>query len=340
MPSRLVVNVLKSKAVLIALGLVLAAVPVAAAPGAFQLTAEAACLTFSPIVALSWTLSSGATHYEFLRDGQPFTLTKYAGPNTFFYDADVVIGGPSHSYVIRASDGGPVTTDSNTVTIAPITILCAPARPAAFTITGKPFCIPGDALHTPAPGVHLNWRSVAYASTFDVYRDGVFLYRDQAYADEFSYDFLELKPASGGPAFTYSVVARNSAGASPSNAVTLVVPSDICVTAPPGPPPGSFTVSVNEFCRDGAPAVHVQWSAASNAGSYVVNRNGVPISGALSARTTVYDDNTPVVGAVYTYLVTASSMFSTLGGDSGALQNLRVTGAVCASPPRRRAATH
>lgn len=341
MPSRLLLNYLKSKAVRIALGLALAAVPAAAAPGAFELTASASCLTYSPIVSLSWTPSSGATHYEFLRDGQPFTLVKYVGPNPFFYDADVVVGGPSHSYVIRASDGGPVTTDSNTVTIAPITLLCAPAPPPSFTIIVKPFCIPGDALHAPTPGVYLNWRRVPYASTFDVYRDGKFLYKEQAYSDEDLYEFFELKPTSGGPAFTYSVVARNSVGTSTSSAVTLIVPSDICVTAPPGPAAGPFAASANEFCRNGAPAVHVQWSTASNAASYVVTRNGVAVSGALSSQTTSFDDDTVVVGELYGYIVLASSVFSTAAGDTYAgAGGFRVSAAVCAAPPRRRAATH
>jgi hypothetical protein len=178
MPSRLLLNFLKSKAVRIALGMVLAAVPAAAAPGPFQLTGGSTCFAYSPIVSLSWTLSSGATHYEFLRDGQPFTLIKYAGVTPFFYDADVVIGGPSHSYVIRASDGGPVTTDSNTLTTAPITFQCAPGPPASFTISGRPFCIPGDAQHTNKPGVYLEWRRVTYASNFEVYRDGMLIYRD------------------------------------------------------------------------------------------------------------------------------------------------------------------
>ena len=291
---------LKSLAVIASLVLSAVAVPCNAAPGPFELSATGGCFSYSPVIYISWTSSSGATRYEVLRDGQPYTLKKSNSPNgAVFYDDDVVTGGPAHSYAVRATDGGPVATDSNTVTTA-VTFQCAPAPPAAFTISGKPFCAPGNAQHSPTPGVYLSWDRVKYASHFDVYRDGVFVYRVQAFGDQILYDY-QAAPVSGA-SFTYSVVAENPLGKSTSNSVVITVPPDVCVTQPPPPAAGPFTVAASGFCNNVTPAVHLQWSPSANVYSYIVYRNGSLIA-TLPSPITSFDDTAALADGSYSYFV-------------------------------------
>lgn len=291
---------LKSLAVIASLVLSGLAVPCNAAPGPFELSASGGCFSYSPAIFISWTSSSGATRYEVLRDGQPYTLKKSNSPNgSVLYDDDVVTGGPAHSYAVRASDGGPVTTDSNTVTVA-VTFQCASAPPAAFTISGKPFCAPGAPQHSPTPGVYLSWNGAKYASHFDIYRDGAFVFRLQAFEDQILYDY-QAAPVSGG-SFTYVVVAENPLGKSTSNSVVLSVPPDICVTQPPPPAAGPFTVSANGFCNNRTPAVHLQWSPSANVDSYLAYRNGNIIA-SLPAAITSFDDTAALSDGSYSYFL-------------------------------------
>jgi hypothetical protein len=71
--------------------------------------------------------------------------------------------------------------------------------------------------------------------------------------------------------------------------------------------PGTFAASVRGFCNDGAPAVRIDWSAASGAESYVVTRNGLTLPGGRSSAPAVYVDSTTTIGQTYAYSVTASN---------------------------------
>lgn len=317
---------LKTIGILAALLLSTVAAPSQAAPGAFELSATAACFSYSPVIYISWTTSAGATHYDIFRDGQPITLKKDIEPSgSYLYD-DAVTGDPPHSYVIRARDAAGLTTDSNVVTIA-VTSQCAPGPPAAITISGKAFCIVGDATHSPRPGAYLSWDRVHYASHFDVFRDGVFFFRIQAYSDQILYDFQQLKPAAGGPAFRYSVIAENPLGKSTSNEVVLTIPDDVCITAPPPFAPGPFNVSATPFCNNATPAVHLQWSAASNAGSYTVIRNGVPVSTVLPSATISFDDTAALSDGLFSYYVRATAAG---GAAASNIANVSIDSAACA----------
>jgi hypothetical protein len=396
------------KAVVVVLAFRVSTVPAIAAPGAFQLTGAPVCFVYTPSVALQWTASSGATSYELIRDdGQHTTLAMGA---LSYFDTNVVAGGPAHAYFVRAGDGGSVPTDSNTVTVPPPANQCSPP-PSPFTITGNAYCYPGDPTRTMRPAIHVSWSSVFYATSYELYRNGVLAGSFKGGAGGYSLDDL-LSP--GGLTFTYYVIAKNAAGISTSSPVTVFAPAGICDTAPPVPVlygnascgtsthapavtlqwtfvsgvngwrlyrdavsyvvpvsrefvdtavvaghaytynvstnglsaplsnpitvsvptscasgPGAFNAAASAFCKSGVPAVHIQWSAAAGVQSYVVNRNGLPVSGTLSSSAVSFDDTGAISGQSCSYTVVASNA----GGSSIALADTVVPSAALCPPP-------
>ncbi len=276
------------------------AIPAAAAPGAFQLTGTAVCTSNAPAVSLQWTPSRGATSYDVIRDdGQhPFVLNGYA------YDTNVVTGGPAHTYFVRASDGGPVTTDSNSVSVAPFPTPCSPA-PVPFTITGFAYCDPGDPQHSMSPAVQVEWHSVLYAASFDLYFNGVFFSTLASHGSSL-FTYVGRGDWLAGQTITFYVVARNPVGTSTSNTIELTVAADICSAAPPVP-----VLSGSAVCDNNAhvPAVQLDWTDVPGASGYQLFRNGVPyvIPGNFG-----YTDKNVVPGQTYTYNVATTGLAAPL----------------------------
>ncbi len=276
------------------------AIPAAAAPGAFQLTGTAVCTSNAPAVFLQWTPSSGATSYDVIRDdGQhPVALNGYA------YDKNVVTGGPAHTYFVRASDGGPVTTDSNSVSVAPFPTPCSPA-PVPFTITGFAYCDPGDPQHSMSPAVQVEWHSVLYAASFDLYFNGVF-FSTLASNGSSLFTYVGRGDWLAGQTITFYVVARNPVGTSTSNTIELTVAADICSASPPVP-----VLSGSAVCDNNAhvPAVQLDWTEVPGASGYQLFRNGVPyvIPGNFG-----YTDKNVVPGQTYTYNVATTGISAPL----------------------------
>jgi len=272
-----------------------------AAPGAFTLTGTASCFFYTPSVSLQWTSSSGATSYELIRDdGQHTAVTK---GSLFIFDTNVVVGGPAHTYFVRASDAGPIPTDSNTVSAAPPANQCSPP-PDPFTISGNAYCYPGDPTRTMRPAIHVKWSSVLYATSYDLYRNGVAAGSFKGGAGGYSLDDL-LNP--GGLTFTYYAVAKNAAGTSTSNSLVVTAPADICVTAPP-----VTVLSGSASCGTGTqvPSVTLQWTFVFGASGWQLYRDGV-LYASLPVSSSYVDTNVSA-GHTYTYSIATNGLSAPL----------------------------
>ena len=284
--------------------LILAALPAAAAPGAFTITGTPACSLFPPAIVFQWTPSSGATSYELIRDDGQHTdmsVSSFYIYNLFYYSTDIVAGGPARSYFVRASDGTG-TTDSNTVTIAPATASCVPV-PDPITITGKALCYPGTPQSVMSPGVQLDWHAARLATSYDVYKDDVFVSNVRGGSDLYTY--IVALP-SGGFTTRYRVVAKNSVGTSTSNTAEILIPADICVTAPPVP-----VLSGSATCNavSQTPNVVLNWTSVGVPIGWQLFRNGIPYT---LPKGITYTDTGVEPGHSYTYNIATTALSAPL----------------------------
>lgn len=255
------------------------------------LSGSAACNTSTnpahAVVNLTWTASTNATAYQIFRNG-----SAYAAATSTAYTDDNVSVGQSYSYMVRATNNSG-SADSNTINVDVPTNICGTA-PGAFTLTGGVACVNG------AGGVHLSWTASSAATGYNIFRNNVQLAGPTTAT---SYD--DNSGLTVGSSYSYRVAAVNASGTTQSNTISVDVSGPNC-----GPPGASIVSSVTPFCTSGAspaPALRVSWPAVPNASSYVVNRNGSPISGTLSAATTSYDDTSVAPGQTYYYTVTATN---------------------------------
>jgi hypothetical protein len=295
---------LRSTVIRVALAAALVTLPAAAAPGTFTLTGTPACSLFPPAIVFQWTPSNGATSYELIRDdGQHTVMTASPGYySNYFYDyADIVLDGPARSYFARASDGT-ATTDSNTITVAAPATGCVP-RPDPIAIVGKAICYPGNPQRVMSPGVELDWHAARLATSYDLYRDGVFSTSFHAGGDVYT-DYVAFD--SGGFITTYYVVAKNSAGTSTSNPVEITVPADICVAEPAVPVlSGSATCEASSH----VPTVALSWTTVNGPTGWQLFRNGVSYA---VPHGLAYSDTNVEPGHAYTYNVATNSLSAPL----------------------------
>jgi hypothetical protein len=97
---------------------------------------------------------------------------------------------------------------------------------------------------------------------------------------------------------TYTLTASGPAGNTTAQTTVIV-----------GNPPGSFALTVGNWCSGSGPMLTVTWGASSGATGYDLSRDGVLLAPDLT--TTAYYDSAVVPGATYTYLVTAKNAFGT-----------------------------
>jgi fibronectin type 3 domain-containing protein len=286
------------------------------APAAPSLVGSAACDTTGPraIVNLTWSGSPTAASYVISRtpSSSPFPVTT---TGTAYTDTTVNPGG-SYTYKVTAINSGG-STDSNPKTTNVSESICPPGP---LTATATAFCAAGPPV---APAVHVTWTASAFATSYVVKRDGTPV---SGTLSSSTSSFDDFNGVTANQTYNYTVIASNA------TADTASPPSPVTITGLPctPPPPGSFAASVGQLCSLGAPDAHVTWSASSGASSYVVNRNGSPISGSLSSGTTSFDDANVTPGQTYTYTVTATS-----GGGSTTSASSTLTIASCGNntPP-------
>jgi hypothetical protein len=294
-----------------------ATMPLPAAPGAFTLSGSAYCSDVDsgqPGVHLSWTTSVNATQYDIYFPGQGKIGSVPAGGSNTYDTTYFVSIFQTRSYYLIANDASGGTATSNTVDVFIPGDVCPP-RP--FTVSGNASCDNGS------PAVHLRWTASSQQPTFRVYRDGSQISGDLNWSNLGFND----KTAVAGHSYTYTVTATNGSKTTTAPPLNISISSTMCSSGPP--PPGPFSASASAFCVNNAPAVHVSWTGSSDATSYVVSRNGAPISGTLPATAMSFDDTAAPVGQSSTYVVMASNS----GGSASATAGTVVPTASVCSPP-------
>jgi fibronectin type 3 domain-containing protein len=144
-----------------------------------------------------------------------------------------------------------------------------------------------------SPAEQLDWPYARYATSYDIYRNGVFYHAVAGSAD--LYTFIGF-PIVNGPTNSYYVVAKNAAGTTTSNTVTFTIPADICVTMPP-----IAVLSGSAQCHPQThqPFASLNWTSVPAAFGWQLYRDGapyvVPHSGLF------YADTNVVSGHTYTY---------------------------------------
>jgi fibronectin type 3 domain-containing protein len=286
-------------------------------PGPFTLDGSVSCDTSGPraVISLTWTAATAAETYQIFRNSSPITSTS----NTNYTDTSVNPG-QTYTYKITATNSGG-STDSNTKSIDVSNTVCPAAAPA---ISATATCVAGPPF---APAVHVAWSAVPFATSYVVNRSGTPISAVLP-ADATSFDDTNV---SGGQTYSYSVTASNSQGSATSASAQATVANVPCLPNPPGP----FSASANAGCDNSAPVAHVSWTTSSSATSYVVNRNGNPISPSFSSSTAQFNDTTVISGQSYTYTVTAGNASGTATTSSPA----DVTVPACGIPPSAFAAS-
>jgi len=273
-------------------------------PGPLTATATASCAAGPPVTPaahVEWTVSAFATSYVVKRDGTAVSGT-LPSSTTSFEDFSGVKANQTYTYTVTATNaGGNATSPPAQVTITGVP--CAPPPPGSFNASVNQQCNLG------APTAHVSWNQSTSADTYVVNRDGVAI-SGSFPSNKTSFDDVNITP---GQTYTYTVTATSGGGSTTSSPAMLTVASCGNNT----PPPSAFEAGVNTFCNSGSPAVHVFWTVGNNATSWVVNRNGSPVSGTLTADS--YNDTTVTAGQTYTYSVVASNSGGSTTAQAGSI---------------------
>jgi hypothetical protein len=270
------------------------------APPVAVLSGEVKCdpQTHHPVVSLSWSIVPGVDGWKLYRDG-----SVYAVPQGWvFVDTNVL---PGHMYTYNIATNGLSAPLSNPITVAVSNAICLPDP---VSVTPTLFC------NISGPAVRLNWSPSANAVTYSVLRGATTLVsglKDPVYTDS---------ATDAGVTYAYQVIASNDIGSTPSPSVTVTVGDEIC-------PPSSFTASALATCSNATPSVLLTWLASAHAASYVVSRDGLAVSGTLSATTREFVD-APAIG-FHSYSIRATNA----SGFQNANASISLSGTVCSSAP-------
>jgi fibronectin type 3 domain-containing protein len=280
-------------------------------PSAPVLDGSASCDTTGPraFVSLTWSAATGAAGYQIIRNNAPL-----AGTSGTAYTDTTVNAGQTYAYKIIATNNGG-STDSNTKIIDIPTAICPPATPTA---SATPTCVAGPPT---APAIRVTWTSAAFAASYVVNRGGTPISGSLS-ADTTSFDDANV---TAGQTYSYTVTASNTSGSATSPAAQATVANLPCIPNAPG----QFSAAANAGCEGNVAVVHVSWTTSTGADSYVVKRDGAPVSGTLPASSTAnFNDTNLPSGHSYTYTVTASNGSGTTTTSSPA----SVTVSSCGSP--------
>jgi hypothetical protein len=226
--------------------------------------------TLCNVVRVSWNAVSGATSYNIYRNGV------YIGNDTASPYNDAPGNTSTHSYTVRASNGCGLSALS---TANSGWANAAPATPSGVAASDGTYC--GQ--------VRITWNAAARATSYDIYRNGVFVANDAASP------FLDVPGNTS--THSYTVRARNTCGTSGLSAAN----SGWANAAPPAP------AGVSASDGTAGCLVRVSWTAAPRATSYEVYRDGALVG---TPAASPYDDN-PGDNNPHSYTVRAKNACGT-----------------------------
>ncbi|NHM01439.1 N-acetylmuramoyl-L-alanine amidase [Flavobacterium difficile] len=267
-----------------------------AVPGSFTLTATPQCNGTTSQVALSWTTSANATSYDVYRDNVVYA----ANITGTTYLNTAVVAGTTYNYSVKAKNTTATQTTNSNGTLTVIASNCNPI-PGAFTITVTPECS-----GTGTPRNKLTWTASANATSYNVYRNGVL------YASSLTGTTYTNTAVTSGTTYSYYVVAKNATTTQTNNSNgTQTVVALNCAA------PGAFTISATAECNGTTSRVNLSWTAAANATSYDIYRNGSLYAADVTG--TQFLNTFVTVGTSYTYAMVAKNNIGTVANSNGTL---------------------
>jgi fibronectin type 3 domain-containing protein len=280
-------------------------------PAPPTLSGSASCDSVStpkrPFVSLSWSASSGATSYDIVRGSEVIQTTTATAVNDFS-----VAAGGTYTYTVRATNSGGAS-ESNAITVSVAADICGIA-PGSFTISTAASCSGG------AAKVTVSWSASAGAKSYVVERDGAAISQSLP-APAQSFD--DTNPPTDSP-LAYSVRAANDSGTTESNTSTITVPAGLCGNVVPSTP----ELSASLFCgANSIPAVRLSWTPSKGATSYVVVRDGTPLTQIADGQAVSYEDTTVAAGQTYTYQLRAGNPGASATSNT---VTISVTSSICA----------
>lgn len=258
-------------------------------------------------VHLTWTAVTGVDHYDVYGIGG-YLLTSVTG--TSYDDLSAKTPGHTYDYYVSAIKNLNGASYSNQAYITLSQTPCV--LPTALTLSAtSAVCDTSPA--TPVPTISLSWTASAYATSYQILRDGT------AYATSSGTALVDVVAA--GHHYDYVIRAINPFGSVDSNTVSVAVPASLCQIAPL-----SFTASSQTYCIVGDhPGVSVTWTPAKAVRSYSVYRDGTRIIDGLPPSDYGREDY-PAPGKTYTYIVRASNDY----GATDATTVITVPANICA----------
>ena len=237
--------------------------PVPAVPGGLSAAAGDTAVT------VSWSAVSRADDYVVSRNGTVVATVSA----TSFTDTGLA-NGTTYSYTVAAHNITGTSGASTAVSARPLPPL--PPAPSAPSLSA------GD------QRVTLSWGTVATATSYVVYRDGI------AVAAGLTATSFTDTGLVDGTSYTYTVASTNIAGTSARSAAASATPM------PPLPATPSGLAAVA-----GDAQVSLTWTAVPSATGYRVYRSGVLVA---SPTTPTHLDTALVDGTTYGYAVAAVNM--------------------------------
>ncbi|VXC14125.1 conserved hypothetical protein [Flavobacterium sp. 9AF] len=168
--------------------------------------------------------------------------------------------------------------------------------PGNFTLTATPECVNNSSR------INLTWTTSAYASSYDIYRNG------SLYASDITGTSFLNTYVTNGTTYTYYIKAKNSTGSTNNSNGTLTRTASCA--------PSSFTLTTAATCSGGASAINLTWTTSSNATSYDIYRNGNLYASDVTGNSFL---NTYLInaGSTYTYYMKAKNSSGTLNNSNG-----------------------
>ncbi|GJQ47880.1 MAG: hypothetical protein HKUEN01_02660 [Candidatus Kuenenia stuttgartiensis] len=264
-------------------------------PGSItDLTATPECDGTASQVRLNWSAASNATSYDVYRNGSLY----YSGVSgTQFINSSNITTGMSYSYYVQAKNSYGFT-NSNTVSATAIT--CVSNMPGSITdLTATAEC------DGTTSQIRLNWSAASNATSYDVYRNGSLYYSGVS-----GTQFINSSNITTGISYSYYVQAKNSYGSTNSNTVSATAIT--CVSNMPG----SITdLTATAECDGTTSQIRLNWSAASNATSYDVYRNGSLYYSGVSVTQFINSSNI-TTGTSYSYHVQAKNSYGSTNSNT------------------------
>lgn len=220
------------------------------------------CSSNKSVVNLSWPYSMDASTYEIYRGG---VLVQTAGqsidPNVRKWTDDNAGAGLSdlsnYTYNIKSISSGGLSSQSadRIVTTKSCAVLPIPTGlSASFSCSGTP---------ASTPKATLNWNAVTGATSYDIYRNGLFLINKTVLSHEDTTITVNTL-------YDYTVRAKNAGGVSSDSGIASISLGKYCTPQKP-------VVNLSAGCSGGNPANNINWTGETypNTIAYKIYRGAI-----------------------------------------------------------------